>query len=100
VLQANAAAEDLHAAAGACGFGDWRGKSAHIGEFLGHRLGVGEHGRGADDADLVAGLGVCRPGEDDRDGSGREHEFFHCSLLLKGILVTLFRRHGCNTGRM
>src|SRR3546814_607464 len=55
---ADALAEDLHAAAGA-GRLDHRGlHAAGLGELLRGRLGVREHGRRADDADLVAGLGL------------------------------------------
>ena len=44
------------------------------GELLGHRLGVGEHGGRADDADLVARLGKGGRGDHQGDGRGAGEE--------------------------
>ena len=67
---ADAFAEELDAAAGAGRFHDRGREAACLAEALGNRGGEGEDGRGADDANLVAGNGSA--GKTGRcDGNGR-----------------------------
>jgi hypothetical protein len=69
---ADAAAEQLHAAAGAGRF-DHRGRTTRdLRELLRHRLVVREDGRRADHADLLADLGL-RLGGDEAADRGQRH---------------------------
>ena len=73
------AAEQLHAAAGA-GALDYGGlEVGRLAEGLGHRRGKGEDGRGADDPNLIAGMGKTRRGgkHEGGDRGGREASVDH-----------------------
>ncbi len=78
---ADAFAETLEAGTGAAAFDDGRREVKVFAERLGHDGGVGQHGRGTGDLDLVAGMGG-RRGRQRQNRSGDVEEFHGCTPAI------------------